>query len=227
MIIDNYLQENYLINSKDIYYNKDKFDSGEINLCFITGLSGSGKTTMGNEMEKNNIEHYQLDDLLFIKDHFTMQELKKYGDLIYSFFKNEGKKFYLSLEEVKEKKLPGSEYEDNLFPNFVHYAMKYAKLHKNKKFVIEGVWIFYNGENETPYFNPSEFKNYAFYIKGTSMIISKHRSSLRDAKYDSSNKKEVLNNYLNNFIKRNWDQYKLNEKRINEFRNYFNNLIKR
>ena len=222
---DNSINENYVLNNKDIYYNKEKFDNGEINLCFITGLSGSGKTTMANNMEKDNIEHYQLDDLLFIKDHFTMQDLEQYGDLIYSFFKGEGKEFYLSLKEVKEKKIPGSKYEDKLFPNFVHYAMKYSKMHKNKKFIIEGVWLFYNGENGSPYFEPSEFKNYAFYIKGTSMIISKHRASLRDAKYDSSNKKEVLNNYINNFVKRNWSQYKLNEKRISKFRNYFNNLI--
>lgn len=47
-----YLDESLLINEKDIYYNKDKFDSGEINLCFITGLSGSGKSTMSREMAK-------------------------------------------------------------------------------------------------------------------------------------------------------------------------------
>ena len=35
--------EAYVKNVKDIYYNKDQFDSGEINLCFITGHSGSGK----------------------------------------------------------------------------------------------------------------------------------------------------------------------------------------
>jgi adenylylsulfate kinase-like enzyme len=47
-----YLDESLLLNEKDIYYNKDKFDSGEINLCFITGLSGSGKSTMSREMAK-------------------------------------------------------------------------------------------------------------------------------------------------------------------------------
>ena len=41
------IRESFLFNDKDIYWNKDKFDSGEINLCFITGYSGSGKSTMG------------------------------------------------------------------------------------------------------------------------------------------------------------------------------------
>ena len=35
------ISENLVKSVNDIYYNKDKFDSGEINLCFITGLSGS------------------------------------------------------------------------------------------------------------------------------------------------------------------------------------------
>ena len=42
-ITNDTLNESILINEDDIYYNKNKFDSGEINLCFITGLSGSGK----------------------------------------------------------------------------------------------------------------------------------------------------------------------------------------
>ena len=42
--------EGYLINEKDIYYNKDKFDNGIIKLCFVTGLSGSGKSTMAKHM---------------------------------------------------------------------------------------------------------------------------------------------------------------------------------
>ena len=54
---ESYTQEGYIKDTKDIYYNKDKFDSGEVNLCFITGLSGSGKSTMGRSMSSKNIEH--------------------------------------------------------------------------------------------------------------------------------------------------------------------------
>ena len=48
------LEEKYIINEKDIYYNKDKFDSKEINLCFITGHSGSGKSTMAHKKEEES-----------------------------------------------------------------------------------------------------------------------------------------------------------------------------
>ena len=219
------IEERYLINDKDIYYNKDKFDSGEINLCFITGHSGSGKSTMGRNMQSDNIEHYELDDLQCIKDHFTMQNLKEYGDLIYSYFNGQGKRFYVTYQDLKDNNTPGSEYEDILFKDFVHYAMKYAKSHKNKKYVIEGVWLYCNDENGNPWFTPEEFKDYAFYIKGTSVIISRHRAALRDAREDSKgNKINTIKIYLN-MIRKNWKWYLVDEKALNKFRKYFSGLM--
>lgn len=223
-IFESSILESYLINEKDIYYHKKEFDSGEINLCFITGHSGSGKTTMGKNMQGDKIEHYELDDLLYIKDHFTMDNLKEYGDLIYSYFNGPGKKFYLTEKELIDKKIPGSEYKDKLYPGFVHYAMNYAKNHKDRKFVIEGVWLFCDDDNGSPMFKPEEFKDYAFYIKGTSMIISKHRAAKRDAK-DTESKKEELSSYFRGFFKKNWKFYLIDEKAINSFRNYFKKLI--
>lgn len=219
------IEEKYIMNEDDIYYNKDKFDSGEINLCFITGHSGSGKSTMGRNMQFNNVEHYELDDLQFIKDHFTMQNLKEYGDLIYSYFNGQGKRFYVTYQELKDNNTPGSEYEDILFKDFVHYAMKYAKAHKNKKYVIEGVWLYCDDDNGTPWFTPEEFKDYAFYIKGTSLLISSHRAALRDAKEEAHNIKEEIKFYLNNFWRRKWKLYFMDEKTLNKFRKYFSNLM--
>lgn len=220
------LEESYIINEKDIYYNKDKFDSGEINLCFITGHSGSGKSTMGRQMQNKNIEHYELDDLLCVKEHFSLNNLKEYGDLIYSFFTGVGKKYYIDDTEldtfVKEN---NGNYENILFPDFVHHAMKYAKMHKDTKFVLEGVWFFITEEynkynNKKPWFEPSEFKDYAFYIKGTSMLVSKYRASKRDSKnYDDIK-------FSKRFFMDNWKYYILDEKNIIRFRNYFKSLMK-
>ena len=218
------ISESILFNEKDIYYNKNKFDSGEINLCFITGHSGSGKSTMARDMQKSNIEHYELDDLQCIKDHFTMENLKEYGDLIYSYFNGPGKKFYMTYQELVDKKIPGSEYEDKLFPGFVHYAMQYAKSHKDKKYVIEGVWLFCNDDNGSPWFKPEEFKDYAFYIKGTSMIVSKWRAAKRDAKEDYKDSRDQLRYSSKNFFFKNWKWYILDEKYINRFRTYFKKM---
>lgn len=212
------LNESILINEKDIYYNKDKFDSGEINLCFITGLSGSGKSTMGRDMQSHGVENYELDDLWIVADRFTFDDLKKYGDLIYSYFTGEGKKFYKTLKEVKDEQIPSSEYEDKMFPGFVHYAMKYAKAHNDRKFVLNGVWLY----NEK-WFTPDEFKDYAFYIKGTSMIISHIRASKRDSKDAGSEFKQRLD-----FIKRvtrEWKWEIIDELSIRKFRKYFKDLM--
>lgn len=217
-VSESVLNESILINEKDIYYNKDKFDSGEINLCFITGLSGSGKSTMGKDMQSHGIEHYDMDDLQVIADHFTLNDLKKYGDLIYSYFTGEGKKFYITYKELKDNQVPESEYEDKLFPGFVHYAMKYAKAHKDKKFVLEGVWLF-----QKKWFTPDEFKDYAFYIKGTSMIISHIRAAKRDSSDAESKFKQKL--AFINCMAKNWKWYIIDEGQVNKFRKYFKDLM--
>ena len=217
-ITNDTLNESILINEDDIYYNKNKFDSGEINICFITGLSGSGKSTMGRDMQSHGIEHYDMDDLQCIADHFTLSELKEYGDLIYSYFTGEGKKFYKTFKELKDERIPESEYEDKLFPGFVHYAMKYAKAHKDKKFVLEGVWLF-----QKKWFTPDEFKDYAFYIKGTSMIISHIREAKRDSKDAGSKFKQGL--AFVNLMTKNWKWYIIDEGQVNKFRKYFKDLM--
>ena len=214
------IDEGYIINRGDIYYNKDKFDSGEINLCFITGHSGSGKSTMAIELQENNpdIECYGLDHIQFVADILSMDELKAYGDLFYSYFTGQGKRFYKTYAQVVEENIPESEFEDVLFPDFIHYAMKYAKSHKDKRYVIEGVWLF--GGNPQ-WFQPAEFKDYAFYIKGTSMLISKIRAAKRDARKDAGPNKSDIRKAFFSTLRKNWKHFVNNEKRIKQFRDYF------
>lgn len=172
------IEEKMLVDSKDIYYNKDKFDSGEINLCFIIGHSGSGKSTMAREMaDGDKIEYYELDDVVLNKISFTMENLKEYGDLIYSFFKGPGKKYYYTEEDRVSGKVKGIEgyYEEKLIKDFISYAISYAKSHKNKKYVLEGIWIL-------NFIEPFLLKDYAVYIKGTSFIKSTFRAANREAK---------------------------------------------
>ena len=210
------MNENIFLNDDDLYYNKDRFDSGEINLCFITGLSGSGKSTMGMHMRDKTIEHYELDDLLCVADHFSMANLKEYGDLIYSFFKGPGKKYYVTFEYLKKNNISEFDYEYKLFPDFVHYAMKYAKLHKDKKFILEGIWLFCAEDRR--WFNPKEFDDYAVYIKNTSVIVSMIRGAKRDASnfVPSERPREFIRTITKNF-----KSYFIDEKLLNEFRSYF------
>lgn len=230
---DTVINEGYIVNEPDIYYNKAKFDSGEINLCFITGLSGSGKSTMSTNYEKDkNVEVVHLDDLQCIKDDFTMDNLKEYGDLIYSYFNGHGKKWYITYDELVAKDDKGNyvlnffeNYERDLYQDFIKYAISYSKIHKDKKYILEGIWIYmnisYNDKKEN-WFDIKFFKDYALYIKGTSMLISKIRAAKRDSS-DAKNKFERVKAFTRH-ISRNWKYYIIDEKRIKEFRDYYGKL---
>lgn len=171
------VKEAHVFNTEDIYYNKEKFDSGRTNLCFITGQSGSGKSTMGKAMSSDpTVEWYEMDDVVTNKIEFTMEQLKEYGGLIYTFFKGPGKKYYYTKEDIKAGRAKEVEglYEDRLVNDFVDYAISYAKSHKDKKFVLEGIWLY-------RYVNPRKLTSYAVYIKGTSALVSTIRAAKRDA----------------------------------------------
>lgn len=198
MIYENVVLENYLANQKDILYNKDKFDNGEINLCFITGHSGSGKSTLGGELSKaGNSEWYELDDVIF-NDHFSMANLKEYGDLMYNFFNGIGKKYY-------QKNFKN--YEKEIIVDFVKYAKSYAKQYPKRRIILDGVWLFM-------YIEPSELKDYAVYIKGTSAIISTIRAMKRDKKIEGQkwNLKRLKNEVMS------MPEF---ERGINKYRSYF------
>ena len=112
--------DKYAVSEPDLYYKEDSFNSGDTNICFILGHSGSGKSIMARTLEGDDIDHIELDDLLLVKDHFSMFELKEYSDLFYSFFK-------------ERDEMPKEEYEDKIFIDFVDYALDYARKHKKKK----------------------------------------------------------------------------------------------
>ena len=176
----------------DIYYNKDKFDSGEINLCFIIGLSGSGKSTMAHGMESSNVEAYEMDDVCHSWN-FSDDNFKEYGSLIHTFFQGPGKKYRFSTRQEFDDKYNTEEsktsYFNPLIRDFIKYAIQYAKSRKNTKYVIEGVQI--------TLLNPSDLKNYAVYIKGTSLIASHIRSAKRDSKRSNNPTKSFVSRITN------------------------------
>ncbi|MBP5294371.1 MAG: hypothetical protein J6Y95_01475 [Lachnospiraceae bacterium] len=104
--------DKYVVSEPDLYYKEDSFNSGDTNICFILGHSGSGKSKMARTLEGDDIDHIELDDLLLAKDHFTLDELKDYSDLFCSFFTGEGAKYYIGVEE--RDSIPKEEYEDKI-----------------------------------------------------------------------------------------------------------------
>ena len=164
------INETFFISEPDLYYNKKAFDDGQINLCFVIGYSGSGKSVLTREYKGEGIEKVSLDDLVCAKDHFTLDELKESGDLLYSFFTGIGEKYYISLNERDF-------FADNskVFVDFIKYACDYAPSHPEKRFILEGIWTYLFFDD------PSEFSEYAVFMKGTSLIKSKFRRMVREA----------------------------------------------
>ena len=200
--------EALILSEPDLYYKEESFNSGDTNICFILGHSGSGKSMMARTLEGEDIDHIELDDLLLIKDHFTMDELMDYSDMFYSFFNGEGAKYYIGIEE--RTSIPKEEYEDKLFTDFVQFAMDYAEQHREKKYIIEGIWIYLY------YDDPSVFEDYAVFIKGTSFLKSKIRATKREMQRD----KETLEERKQMFGRESRN-YLLDENKIDHYRSFF------
>ncbi len=200
--------DKYVVSEPDLYYKEESFNSGNTNICFILGHSGSGKSQMARTLEGEDIDHIELDDLLLIKDHFTMDDLKGYSDMFFSFFSGEGSKYYIGAEE--RDSIPKEEYEDKVFIDFVKFAFDYSKQHREKKFIVEGIWIYL-------YFDdPSLFEEYAVFIKGTSFLKSKIRAMKREMQRD----KETLQDRKLMFG-RETRNYLLDEDKIDIYRSYY------
>ena len=158
------VNETFFISEPDLYYNKKAFDEGSINLCFVIGYSGSGKSVLTREYEGSGIEKISLDDLVCVKDHYTMEDLNMMSEMLYSFFAGPGAKYYIS---KKERDLFADRSE--VFVEFIKYARKFASSHKETKFILEGIWLYL-------FFDaPSKMDKYAVSMKGTSLIKSKLR----------------------------------------------------
>ena len=212
------LLEGFLKSDKDIYYNKDKFDSGEINLCFITGLSGSGKSTMGRGMSSKNVEHYEMDDII-CNYAFSDDNLKEYGGLVESFFKGPGKEYRLKRGDEDHNNAvfdSHKNYEKEITQAFVKHAISYCKSHKETKYVCDGIWIFM-------FIKPEQLKDCAVYIKGTSSIKSGYRALKRDIDEDKRNGMTSLQIFKHEFkrVKEDILYARENQKELKSFRSYF------
>ena len=218
MIKESSIEEGFLKSDKDIYYNKDKFDSEEINLCFITGLIGSGKTTMSKEISSKNIECYEIDDVIF--NYCLSDDDLKDRKLLYLFFNGIGKKYryrYKDNEYNHNLYYSFENYEKDITIDFVKYSIEYASSYTNK-IVIDGIWIYL-------YIEPKLLSDYAVYIKGTSMVKSSYRATNRGIqnKIDKGTDltpADIAKKYIFR-IKKDFKFGKMHMQKLKSFRSYF------
>ena len=172
--------ESLVFSKDDIYINYQSWGkSPETNLLFVTGLSGSGKTTISKEIAKshNKIIVWKIDDIYD-------GNFKKYFDKVPGY-----KELY--------KKVQGIDYLNNwidnvygvsqktleMLENITNEVIKFLTIYASKnfkkyKFIVEGIQIFEDCDFDLVYGKP-------IIIKGTSALASYIRRKLRNRKNDS------------------------------------------
>lgn len=209
--------------SNDIYHNIEDWESGKSNVLWVTGLSGSGKSTIAKEISVNNIEHVELDNLQRAKmdnwDHTdsTLMDdyIKSKGGLTNIF------SYVNDLDKVRWKDIVSNETEcPKQFNDFFEYIIKYANTHKNKRFVVEGVQIAMCSKNTTI----AKISKYPVIIKMNGPLKTEFRREKRTIQ-TGIDKNDTFINILKSVANRhkNWWQqnfYMDDWKELNYFRTH-------
>lgn len=177
----------------DIFHNIDMWENGESNILFVTGLSGSGKSTISKELSNTyNTEYVELDNLLRAKmNNWDTTKCKMLDDYIKSVggldnifpYCNELNKQISWKDIVCE--------EDKCKKEFIRcfdFIMNYSKTHRNKKFIVEGIQIFYYADNETI----KLLSNYPIILKMNGPLKTEYRREKRSIKYGIDNDKSFI-----------------------------------
>lgn len=161
------VEEGYVFSKDNLEFNIQKFGK-ENNILFITGLSGSGKSTI----IKKYAEKYNAENLEF--DAITSTLKAKYRNKLDKI--NRSKINPIILEYLDNEDLEGfPNFED---PRFNTECVKFLDWLENRVagdgnlYILEGMQIFLC-------FNPERFIGKPMIIMGTSMVKSMYRSAKR------------------------------------------------
>ena len=152
-------------------YNINKFTDGSVNLLYLTGFSGSGKSTFAERLSyKYDIVNVTLDNLDPKFGYVYDKEFSEANEIFYEFLDTNPELNELLKSSDKKR------YRSELFNKFFPFAEKWCKEHTDKKFVLEGVQI---------YEFPKEInKNYPIIIMNTSAEESARRKYKRTTNFN-------------------------------------------
>lgn len=137
------LTEAVTYDGKDMYYNFDKFESGENNTLLVTGLSGSGKSTIAKKLaSKYNAEYIELDKLdpntgVTNKSLESVKANSNVHRFIYDFLES-----HPSIHnKLMNENITNTDIA-YINDDFLKYCVGRAKKESKKKFIIEGIQIY-------------------------------------------------------------------------------------
>ena len=171
MINEDYYVENMAIDHEDLYINMDKFESGKCNIILITGFTGSGKSTLGEEMVKKFKcdDHFELDALeWWFLGGISEDELKEGMPPIYDWLIHNKK--YMNQQKPTPAEI--AKMMDMMIPYVINWCTK----NKDKKYVIEGIQLYESWSKN----GKCNYLNYPMVLKGTSGLKSTFRAMKRN-----------------------------------------------
>lgn len=180
----NSINENLLFNAKDVFINLDewKAEPGH-NILYITGLSGSGKSTITQELaKKNEAIPFPLDGL--------DEGIDVSGKHIIDKIKKKYPKYKKYVEAVKNNTLEDEftcDEVDKIYAEALAEALSIIEADSNNKYIVEGIQIYI-------YMEPDYLYNKPVIIKGTSAIQSFLRRMRRHSDDGKINWTEELKN---------------------------------
>ena len=166
------IEESYFINKEDFKYNVKEFNDWDINLIFITGFTGNGKTKTAMHYAKEpDTQLYELDDLINCNMFTKIEQVKKYGEVFYDYFTTDPDGKNIWNNRNKDPK-DSDKFIQKATISFVKFIMDYADHHKKKRFVVEGANLY-------KLIHPKYLQDYAVIVKGTNGFKSAY-STARD-----------------------------------------------
>lgn len=164
--------ENVLFNKKDGEYNLDKWKvNTPHNVLFITGFSGSGKTTIAERYERDYHAHmFELDGIEFNYDSSGMGLLQKVN-----------KKFPELRKRIDDYHNKKGQWPYAMMKSAITYLISVCHADKKNLYIIEGIELMSANPNGVDYAYSRLFADEPMIIKGTSAVSSGIRAAKRNA----------------------------------------------
>lgn len=161
------LNEDYKLNTffsgKDVYFNFDKWRSGEINKLLVLGLSGSGKTSLAHKIaDQYNCDVVHL-DMFRGQVYYSDEVLKTDHRQIYEYFTH----VWTHGNRMSVKTMP-SDIRNTEFEKMVYWL-----LDRPEPLIIEGML-------ENIISNNEQLQKFPIIFKGTSVVKSMYRAAMRE-----------------------------------------------